>query len=134
MRPTSKQTATRSTTANAVLVDSFDDPDVPDRAAAAECSQGFFIRLRFIGSLGEFEARKLDDHSSLIHACFVRLDGAASRQKATSCCLDRRSSEFRVGGERSRVRNRTISSYPISLRVCPRTSSGITEFSQHEAD
>src|SRR5258707_14620852 len=115
MRPTSKQTANRSTTANAVLVDSFDDPDVRDRATA-ERSQGLFIRLRFIGSLGEFEARKLDDHSSLIHARFVRLDGAASRQKASSCCLDSRSSEFRVGGERSRVRNKTIRPYPGSLQ------------------
>src|SRR5258708_40115820 len=75
--------------------------------------------------------------------CFVqggttmvgRLEGKhASRQKATSCCLDRRSSEFRVGGERSRVRNRTISSYPVSLRhvVLPdrsRHQHGIAPFS-----
>jgi hypothetical protein len=62
-----------SVAATTIALDPFDDAEIAF-CARAECLKGLFVGLALVGGKRNFVTVKFEDDSSLLQACFVRVD------------------------------------------------------------
>jgi hypothetical protein len=92
----------------------FYNSDVPLGGAIDHAARGL-VRWALKRGRSFLHALELDDHGSHILPRFVRLRGHPAAKESAAAALDGGARQFRVFGNRVRVRDRSVETNPISF-------------------